>query len=89
MLASRDAQVVVVGAGPAGLVLGNLLRAAGVTCVIVERQSRAHVERRARAGFLAPHSVRVLEENGLAAGLRARGSAMTRVPSAASTGSSS
>ncbi|MFJ2955547.1 4-hydroxybenzoate 3-monooxygenase [Streptomyces sp. NPDC087270] len=73
MLASRDAQVVVVGAGPAGLVLGNLLRAAGVTCVIVERQSRAHVERRARAGFLAPHSVRVLEENGLAAGLRARG----------------
>jgi p-hydroxybenzoate 3-monooxygenase len=70
---SRDTQVLIVGAGPAGLVLGNLLRAADIGCVIVERQSRAHVEQRARAGFLAANSVRILDENGLATGLHAHG----------------
>ncbi|MFE7166084.1 4-hydroxybenzoate 3-monooxygenase [Streptomyces sp. NPDC057616] len=65
--------VVIVGAGPAGLVLGNLLLDRGVDCVILERRDREAVEGRARAGFLAAHSVRVLTENGLAAGVRARG----------------
>ncbi|MEU6138908.1 4-hydroxybenzoate 3-monooxygenase [Streptomyces sp. NPDC047081] len=65
--------VVIVGAGPAGLVLGNLLLDRGVDCVILERRAREAVEGRARAGFLAAHSVRVLTENGLANGLRARG----------------
>lgn len=65
--------VVIVGAGPAGLVLGNLLLDRGVDCVILERRDREAVEGRARAGFLAAHSVRVLAENGLAAGVRARG----------------
>lgn len=55
------------------MVLGNLLRAADISCVIVERQSRAHVEQRARAGFLAANTVRILEANGLAAGLNANG----------------
>ena len=63
--------VLIVGAGPAGLVLGCLLRGAGIDCAIFERQSRAHVESRARAGFLAANTVRVLDENGLADGLRA------------------
>jgi p-hydroxybenzoate 3-monooxygenase len=61
--------VVIIGAGPAGLVLANLLQADGIDCVVLERQSRAHVEQRARAGFLAANTVRVLVENGLAAGL--------------------
>ncbi|MGW3499062.1 4-hydroxybenzoate 3-monooxygenase [Streptomyces sp. NPDC001020] len=65
--------VLIVGAGPAGLVLGNLLLAAGVDCLVVERQSREHIERRARAGFLAANTARILTENGLAAGLLARG----------------
>ncbi|MEU6375026.1 4-hydroxybenzoate 3-monooxygenase [Streptomyces sp. NPDC046909] len=65
--------VVILGAGPAGLVLGNLLLDRGVDCVILERRSRAAVEGRARAGFLAAHSVRVLADHGLAAGVRARG----------------
>ncbi|WP_191891448.1 4-hydroxybenzoate 3-monooxygenase [Streptomyces griseoaurantiacus] len=70
---TQRTQVVIVGAGPAGLVLGNMLRAAGIDCVIVERQARAYVEQRGRAGFLAPASVRVLEEHGLASGLLAKG----------------
>ena len=67
------ADVLVIGAGPAGLVLGNLLQAAGIRCLILEHHSREHVENRARAGFLAANTVRVLGENGLDAGLRARG----------------
>lgn len=65
--------VLIVGAGPAGLVLGNLLRAQEIDCVIVERQSRQHVEQRARAGFLAANSVRILDEHGLAGGLHKHG----------------
>ncbi|MFF4276684.1 4-hydroxybenzoate 3-monooxygenase [Streptomyces sp. NPDC001536] len=65
--------MVILGAGPAGLVLGNLLLDRGVDCVILERRSRPAVEGRARAGFLAANSVRVLVENGLGAGVLARG----------------
>ncbi|MFF4582099.1 4-hydroxybenzoate 3-monooxygenase [Streptomyces sp. NPDC001373] len=61
--------VVVLGAGPAGLVLGNLLLAAGIDCVVLERASRSHVLTRARAGFLAPNTARILERHGLADGL--------------------
>ena len=68
-----DTAVLIVGAGPAGLVLGNILRSSGVDCLILERQSRDHVEHRARAGFLAAHSVRVLTDHGLAAGLTRNG----------------
>ncbi len=69
----NDADVLILGAGPAGLVLGNLLRAAGIDCVILERKSREHVENRARAGFLAANSVRILIENGLGDGLSRNG----------------
>ncbi|MFJ9690649.1 4-hydroxybenzoate 3-monooxygenase [Kitasatospora sp. NPDC101183] len=70
----RDsAAVVILGAGVAGLTLGNLLQAAGVECVVLERATRDHVQTRARAGFLAPGTVRVLERHGLADGLRRRG----------------
>lgn len=48
-----DATVLIAGAGPAGLVPGSLLRAEGVDCLIVERRSREHVEKQARARFLA------------------------------------
>lgn len=63
------ATVVIVGAGPAGLVLGNLLRALGIDTLILERASREHVQTKARAGFLDAHSARVLTEHGLAAGM--------------------
>jgi p-hydroxybenzoate 3-monooxygenase len=72
-LSAGHPTVLVIGAGPAGLVLGNLLLARGIRCLILERQSRHHVENRARAGFLAANTVRILSENGLAAGLHANG----------------
>ena len=44
--------VAIVGAGPAGLLLGHLLRQAGIDVVIVERQSADYVLSRIRAGVL-------------------------------------
>ncbi|MEU9451597.1 4-hydroxybenzoate 3-monooxygenase [Streptomyces sp. NPDC048277] len=76
-MATAQVGVVIVGAGPAGLVLGSLLLDRGVDCVILERRSREAVEGRARAGFLAAHSVRVLTENGLGGGLLAHGTTHT------------
>jgi len=62
-------QVGIVGAGPAGLLLGLLLADAGVSCVILERQSRTHVEGRIRAGVLEPGSVDLLARAGVASRL--------------------
>ncbi|QFR01957.1 4-hydroxybenzoate 3-monooxygenase [Streptomyces phaeolivaceus] len=58
--------VVIVGAGPAGLTVGNILRAAAVDCVVLETESRDFIERRPRAGFLEEWAVRALERRGLA-----------------------
>lgn len=57
--------VAIVGAGPAGLLLGHLLAAANVPFVIVENRSREHVASRIRAGVLEQSSVDVLDRFGL------------------------
>ncbi|MFE7441743.1 4-hydroxybenzoate 3-monooxygenase [Streptomyces chartreusis] len=67
--------MVILGAGPAGLVLGNVLQDSGIDCVILERAERAHIQTRARAGFLAAGTVRILERHGLAEGLHRHGQA--------------
>lgn len=72
-VAQNSADVVILGAGPSGLVLGNLLLRSGIDCVVLERADREHLLNRARAGFLAAHTVRVLARNGLDEGLRRRG----------------
>lgn len=58
--------VVIVGAGIAGLTVGNLLRRNGIDCVILERRARAYVEARQRAGTLDTRGVRLFREWGLA-----------------------
>ncbi|MFE4547425.1 4-hydroxybenzoate 3-monooxygenase [Streptomyces sp. NPDC056785] len=65
--------MLVLGAGPAGLVLGNLLVDRGIDCVVLERAERTHVQTRARAGFLAADTVRILARHGLDEGLRRHG----------------
>ncbi|MFI9029395.1 4-hydroxybenzoate 3-monooxygenase [Streptomyces sp. NPDC053560] len=64
--------VVIIGAGPAGLTLANVLRAAGVGCVVLEAESREYIEQRPRAGFIEEWLVNALERHGLADGLRER-----------------
>lgn len=45
-------QVAIIGAGPAGLLLSQLLRLNGIDCVVLERRTREYVEGRIRAGVL-------------------------------------
>jgi p-hydroxybenzoate 3-monooxygenase len=57
--------VAIIGAGPAGLLLSELLHRDGVASVVLEKHSRAHVLSRIRAGVLEPTTVDVLRNNGL------------------------
>jgi p-hydroxybenzoate 3-monooxygenase len=66
-------QVAIIGAGPAGLLLGHLLRAEGIDCVIVERQSRVYVESRIRAGVLETVTTDLLHRLGIDERLNAEG----------------
>lgn len=70
---SDRTQVAIIGAGPAGLLLQQLLRLGGVESVILERQTRAHVEGRIRAGVLEPGTVALLEKAGVADRLHREG----------------
>ena len=62
---NTNKQVVIVGAGPSGLLLSHLLHLSGVDTLVLERQTRAHVEGRIRAGVLEWGSVEVLREAGV------------------------
>ncbi|SMC30680.1 4-hydroxybenzoate 3-monooxygenase [Polynucleobacter kasalickyi] len=66
-------QVVIIGAGPAGLLLGQLLHLAGIETVIIERQSQEYVLSRIRAGVLEQGTVNLLHEAGLGARLAKEG----------------
>ncbi|WP_028796243.1 4-hydroxybenzoate 3-monooxygenase [Thalassobaculum salexigens] len=66
-------QVAIIGGGPAGLLLGQLLHLAGIETVILERQSRDHVEGRIRAGVLEQGTVDLLVEAGVGSRLKAEG----------------
>ena len=58
-------QVAIIGAGPSGLLLGQLLYKAGIDAVIVERQSPEYVLGRIRAGVLEQVCVDLLDEAGV------------------------
>jgi p-hydroxybenzoate 3-monooxygenase len=53
-------QVAIIGAGPSGLLLSQLLYLHGVDSVVLERQSREHVAGRIRAGVLEQGTVDLL-----------------------------
>jgi p-hydroxybenzoate 3-monooxygenase len=66
-------QVAIVGSGPSGLLLGQLLHRAGIDTVILERRSREYVLGRIRAGVLEQATVEILREAGVAARLDREG----------------
>jgi p-hydroxybenzoate 3-monooxygenase len=59
-------QVAIIGAGPAGLLLGQLLHRAGIDAVVLERRTPDYVLGRIRAGVLEQGTVDVLEIAGVA-----------------------
>lgn len=65
--------VAIIGAGPADLMLGHLLRQAGIGVQVVERQTQHHVESRIRAGVLETATTNILERLRLDARMRKEG----------------
>jgi p-hydroxybenzoate 3-monooxygenase len=66
-------QVVIVGAGPAGLLLGQLLHRQGIDNVVLERRSAEYVLSRIRAGVLESITVELLDAAGCGARLHQEG----------------
>ena len=66
-------QVAIIGAGPSGLLLGQLLHNAGIHTVILERQTPQYVLGRIRAGILESGTVDLLREAGVAQRMDAEG----------------
>jgi p-hydroxybenzoate 3-monooxygenase len=69
----KHTQVGIVGAGPAGLLLGHLLHRHGIESVILEKRSRDYIEHRVRAGVLEQASVDLLVATGVGDRLRKEG----------------
>ncbi|MEM0949219.1 MAG: 4-hydroxybenzoate 3-monooxygenase [Pseudomonadota bacterium] len=66
-------QVAIIGAGPSGLLLSQLLNRSGISTVVLERASRGHVLSRIRAGVLESGTVELLHEAGVGARMDAEG----------------
>jgi len=66
-------QVGIIGAGPSGLLLSQLLSLRGIDNVVIEKQSRDYVEARIRAGVLESGTVDLLEEAGVGARMHREG----------------
>lgn len=66
-------KVAIIGAGPAGLMLGQLLSLANISNVVIENRSRDYVEGRSRAGQVTPATVQILTESGVGARIHSEG----------------
>ena len=73
--AALRADVGIVGAGPAGLLIANLLQQRGIDSIVVDKFTREQIHSRARAGFIEWRNRILLERVGLADRMLAEGSA--------------
>jgi len=65
--------VCILGTGPAGIVLGNILLQNGIDCIVVDRYNREEIYTRGRAGVIESTTVNLLKKHGLADTLLANG----------------
>jgi p-hydroxybenzoate 3-monooxygenase len=72
-LVLKSTQIVIIGSGPAGLMLSQLLHLSGIESIVLERQTRAHVEGRIRAGVLEHGTVEAMCDAGVASRLEMKG----------------
>jgi p-hydroxybenzoate 3-monooxygenase len=66
-------QVAIIGAGPSGLLLGQLLHKAGIDAIVLERQTGDYVLTRIRAGILEQVCIDLLDEAGVGARMHQEG----------------
>jgi p-hydroxybenzoate 3-monooxygenase len=72
-MANLRTRVAIVGAGPSGLLLGQLLHKAGIDNVVIDRSSTEHVLGRIRAGILEQVCIDLLDEAGVGARMHREG----------------
>ena len=72
-MTSMKTEVLIIGGGPSGLLLSQLLNRAGVATLVLERTSRKRVLARIRAGVLESGTVNLLKEAGVGERLMAQG----------------
>ncbi|RZU00725.1 p-hydroxybenzoate 3-monooxygenase [Rivibacter subsaxonicus] len=72
-MATLRTQVAIIGAGPSGLLLGQLLHRHGIDNVIVERSAAEHVAARIRAGVIEQTTIELLDEAGVGARMHREG----------------
>src|ERR1700722_4912464 len=73
MRIQKRTQVAIIGAGPSGLLLGQLLHKHGIENVILDRQAGEYVLGRVRAGIIEQVTIDLLDEAGVGARLHADG----------------
>ncbi len=66
-------QICIIGAGPSGLLLSQLLAQAGIDTIVLDRKDRTYIEGRIRAGVLEQGTVEALKQAGVADRLHAQG----------------
>jgi p-hydroxybenzoate 3-monooxygenase len=66
-------QVGIVGAGPAGLMLAQLLHLQGIESVVLETRDREYIEKRVRAGLLEQNTVELMKDAGVGDRLQREG----------------
>lgn len=66
-------QVAIIGSGPSGLLLGQLLTKAGIDNIVLDRVSADYILGRVRAGVLEEGTVKLMDEAGASARLHAEG----------------
>ncbi|WP_438990732.1 4-hydroxybenzoate 3-monooxygenase [Lentibacter sp.] len=66
-------QVVIIGGGPSGLLLGQLLHTQGIDAIVLERKTRDYVLGRIRAGILERGTIGLMHKAGVGARLEAEG----------------
>ena len=72
-MATLHTKVGIIGAGPAGLLLSHLLHMEGIESIVIEAQTRHHVEERIRAGVLEQGTVDLLNSSGVGDRMRREG----------------
>ncbi|MEL6494500.1 MAG: 4-hydroxybenzoate 3-monooxygenase [Cyanobacteria bacterium J06623_7] len=70
-----NTKVCIIGAGPAGLIIANILSKYGIPCIVIEKYSQTEIYARSRAGLIDYKTIAILQEHGLGDRLMRQGRA--------------
>ena len=65
-MSTYKTSVCILGSGPAGIVLGNILLKNGIDCIVIDKYNREEIYARGRAGVIENTTVELLKQHNLA-----------------------